>query len=204
MKSTGGKSLPSPDSLITLGEVKLLADDDRMKVIRGNKDLKVTVMNIRTNTTARSSTGGFTLVENVVALTIVAIMLTSLYGGFASGFSTVRTSREAQRAAQIMLTKLEAIRVCSFDQLSNTVYNPATWTESFDPKSDASGGGGITYTGTFKTSVPAAGTLPDAYRTNMTLVTVSVSWTSGKLQHTRSMQTYAAREGIESYIAVGR
>src|SRR5436190_11119096 len=92
---------------------------------------------------------GFTLVENVVALTIVAIMLTSLYGGFASGFSTVRTSRESQRATQIMLSKLEGIRVCNFDQLSNPVYNPATWTESFDPKDQATGAGGVVYTGTF-------------------------------------------------------
>src|SRR5436190_23777154 len=86
---------------------------------------------------------GFTLVENVVALTIVAIMLSSLYGGFASGLSTVRTSRESQRATQILLTKLEGIRLCNFDQLSSSVYNPATLTEYFDPKDQAKGGGGV-------------------------------------------------------------
>ena len=164
-------------------------------------------MKIAQNNTPRAaapSASGFTLVENMVALSIIAIMLTSLYGGFASGFSTVRTSRESTRATQIMLSKLEEIRLCNFDQLSNSFYNPATWTEYFDPKDSSTGGGGIVYSGTFRTSVPAAGTIPDSYRTNMTLVTVSVSWTSGSLSHTRSMQTYAAREGMEGYVSVGK
>jgi prepilin-type N-terminal cleavage/methylation domain-containing protein len=156
------------------------------------------------NQAGNRSASGFTLIENVVSLTIVAIMLTSLYGGFASGFSTVRTSRESQRATQIMLTKLEGIRLCNFSQLSNSLYNPATFTESFDPKDQAAGNGGTVYSGTFKASVPDVGVLPESYRTNMALVTVSVSWTSGKMQHTRSMQTYAARDGIEAYISVGK
>jgi len=164
-------------------------------------------MKVRQNLNRRAgarSTSGFTLIENVVSLTIVAIMLTSLYGGFAAGFSTVRTGRESQRATQIMLSKLEGIRVCSFDKLSNPVYNPTTFTESFDPKDQAAGNGGTVFSGTFKASVPDVGSVPEAYRTNMALVTVSVSWTSGKMQHTRSMQTYAARDGIEAYVAVGK
>jgi len=150
------------------------------------------------------SESGFSLVENVVALSIVAIMLTSLYGGFASGFSTMCTTREAQRATQIMLTKLETVRLSNYNQLTDTVYNPTTFTDYFDPKNQANGGGGIVYTGTFTPSVPLAGTIPESYRTNMTLVTVSISWTSGKVQHTRSMQTYAAREGIEGYVSLGK
>jgi prepilin-type N-terminal cleavage/methylation domain-containing protein len=161
-------------------------------------------MKVRQCSDSESSEKGFTLVENMVAFTIVAIMLTSLYGGFASGFSTVRTSRESQRATQIMLTRLESIRLCSFDQLSSTSYNPASWTEYFDPTDAANGGGGILYTGSYKATIPPAGTLPEAYRTNMCLVTVSVSWTSGNFQHTRSMQTYAARDGIERYVSVGK
>ena len=162
-------------------------------------------MKVTTSPRVRSrSESGFSLVENFVALSIVAIMLTSLYGGFASGFSTMCTTREAQRATQIMLTKLETVRLSNYNQLNNTVYNPTTFTDYFDPKNQAAGGGGIVYTGTFTPSAPLLGTIPESYRTNMTLVTVSVSWTSGKVQHTRSMQTYVARDGIESYISLGK
>ena len=157
----------------------------------------------RTNKTT-SAASAFTLVECAVAATIAAIMLTSLYGCFASGFATVRVSRENVRATQVLLTKLEAIRLCSFDQLTNAVYNSRTFTESFDPNDDATQAGGVIYYGTFTPNVPAVGSLPDAYRTNMLLVTVTVNWTSGLRQHTRSIQTYAARDGIAGYVSVGR
>ena len=156
---------------------------------------------LQNKTTAAS---GFTLVVSAVALTIGAIMLTSLYGCFASGFATVKASRENTRATQILLTRMEAIRLCTFDQLTNTVYNPRTFTESFEPRGDATRSGGTIYNGTFSSSVPAVGTLPDSYRTNMMLVSVTLNWTSGQMQHTRTMQTYAARDGMAGYVSVGQ
>ena len=155
-------------------------------------------------TATQDSSAGFSLVENVVALTIVSIMLTSLYGAFASGFSTIRTSRESQRATQIMLSKLERVRLCSFDQITDTAYNPISFTESFDPKDQAAGNGGVVYSGTFTPTVPAVGSFPETYRTNLLLVTVSVSWTNGALGHTRSMQSYVARDGMEGFVSVGK
>jgi len=92
--------------------------------------------------------------------------------------------------------------LCAFDQLTNTVYNPSTFTESFDPKDDATHAGGVTYNGTYTSVVPAAGSLPDAYRTSVLLVTVNLNWTSGNMQHSRSMQTYAARDGIAGYVSL--
>lgn len=155
----------------------------------------------KAKTTAAAA--GFTLVESAVALTIGAIMLTSLYGCFAAGFNMVKVSRENARATQIMLTRLEAIRLSTFDQLTNTVYYPRTFTESFDPKDAAAQAAGVVYSGTFTPSTPVVGSLPESYRTNMMLVTVTVNWTSGKLPHTRTMQTYAAKDGIQSYVVDG-
>ena len=155
-------------------------------------------------TKTATAASGFTLIESAVALTIGAIMLTSLYGCFASGFATVKASRENTRATQILLTKMEAIRLCTFDQLTNTVYNPRTFTGSFDPTDDATRSGEVVYNGTFATSVPSVGSLPDSYRTNMLLVSVTLNWTSGQMQHTRTMQTYAARDGISGFVSLGQ
>jgi len=173
------------------------------KQLAARGDKTENMKNRNTNRTNRSA-AGFALIESTVALSIGSIMLTSLYGAFACGFATVRTSRESLRATQIMLTKLEGIRLGTFRQLTNTVYYPGTFTESFDPKDDATNGGGVVYNGTFTTTVPPSGTLPDVYRTNMFLVTVTLNWTSCNMSHTNSMQTYAARDGIENYVAVGR
>src|SRR4051812_19102537 len=122
-------------------------------------------MNINTNTqktNENTNASGFSLVENMVALAIMGIMLTSLYGCFASGYATVRTSRESLRATQILLSKLEATRLSTFAQISNPVYNPPTFVESFDPKDQSNGGGGTVYSGTFTPSVPVVGSLPES------------------------------------------
>jgi hypothetical protein len=33
------------------------------------------------------------------------------------------------------------------------------------------------------------------------LVTVTASWNSGKIQHSRSMQSYVARYGVQRYVS---
>src|SRR5262249_50396558 len=122
----------------------------------------------------------FTLIEAAVALSIAAIMLIALYAAFASGFAMVKLSRENLRATQIILTKIESFRVRPWSQVTNSVY-----TEYFDPKDQSSGGGGVPYTVTCAVN-PATG-MPSAYSSNMVLVTVGVSWTSGTRQRTNSM-----------------
>src|SRR5690242_17777270 len=110
---------------------------------------------------------GFSLPETMVAVLIAGIMFTALHACFASGFAAVKATRERLRATQVILHRMEGIRLCGFDQITNTVINPRSFTEYFDN----AGGTGIVYDVRFTPSVPAAGTLPDAYRTNMLLIT---------------------------------
>jgi prepilin-type N-terminal cleavage/methylation domain-containing protein len=151
-----------------------------------------------------ASAAGFTLVESAVALTIGAIMLTSLYAAFASGFANIRMNRENIRAEQIMLSRLESARLAGFTQVTDRNYFPPAFNDEFDPQQNANNNGGTIYHGRFSTTVPPAGTLPEAYRTNMLLITVGLNWTSGGLQHTNWMQTYVAQSGMQSYVSVGR
>ena len=146
----------------------------------------------------------FTLVEAVVALPIGAVALVSLFACFTQGFNVIGFEREDLRATQIMLKQLERIRLSPYNQLTLTNYNPQTFTDYFDPADQSTGGGGTVYSGTLTPSVPAVGTLPESYRTNMLLITVGVSWTSAKIQHSRSMQTYVAQNGIQSYVSTGQ
>jgi hypothetical protein len=100
--------------------------------------------------------------------------------------------------------RAESIRLCSFEQITNTTYNPATFTEYFDPKDQSTGGGGTVYKGTFSASEPPASSIPDSYRANMLLVTIGVSWTSGATPHSRSLQTYVTRKGLQEYVSTGQ
>lgn len=140
----------------------------------------------------------------MVATVLGATMFASIYAGLAWGFANVQANRANLRATQILLRKAEAIRLCPFDQITSSTYNPPTFTEYFDPKDQSAGGGGIVYSGSFSASVPPVGSIPDSYRANMLLVTIGVSWTSGRTPHSRSLQTYVARKGIQDYVSTGQ
>lgn len=159
-------------------------------------------MRISTNSCTRRAGGAaaaFTLVETIVAVALASMMFGALYTCFGSGFSVMRTTREDLRATQIILGRMERIRLCTWSQLTNPANNPPVSTDFLDPLNRKT-----RYTVTYKTTVPALGTLPEAYRTNMLLVTVDAAWMSGWRQHKRSMQTYVARHGIQTFVSMGR
>jgi hypothetical protein len=130
--------------------------------------------------------------------------MVSLFACFTQGFSVIGTEREDLRATQIILKQIERIRLSPYNQLTLTNYNPQTFTDYFDPADRSTGGGGTAYSGTLTPSIPAVGTLPESYRSNMLMITVGVSWTSANIQHSRSMQTYVAQNGIQSFVSTGQ
>jgi hypothetical protein len=144
---------------------------------------------------------GFTVPEALIGILLAAIMLLALYGCFASGYSMLTVTREDLRATQILLQRLERVRLCTFDQVKNAAVNPSITTEYFAPDQQGSGSPGVLYTVKYTSAVPTPGSVPEPYRTNMLLVTVGAEWMSGKVKRTRSMQTYVARDGMEGYIS---
>lgn len=160
---------------------------------------------------SKSRTLGFTLVEILVCTAIIGIMFVSLYGGIASGFALVNLARENLRANQIILEKMEAIRLYSWDQINSNGYIPRTFTASFFPpvaensqtnyngstSSSSSSSAGITYYGSLTiTNAPVS----DTYATNMRLVVVSLTWTNGKSARLRTMETLVSEYGMQNYI----
>ena len=143
-----------------------------------------------------SSEAGFTLIETSIAVLLAAIMLLALYASFTCGYSMMRVAREDTRATQIMLQKMEAIRLLSYHQLSTY---PTNSTVYFDEQDKSSGNGGAAYTVSF-TAGAAPNTLPAYERTNMRLVTVTAAWNSGRMPRSRTMQTYVAKYGVQRYI----
>jgi len=161
-------------------------------------------MRLKLKNSAEAKTSGFTLIEGLVAMSLGAILFAGIYTGLAWGFANVQSNRANLRATQILVKRAENIRLCPFDQILNTTYNPTDFTEYYDPKNRANGGGGTVYNGTFAASVPPAGSIPEAYRADMLLVTIGVSWMSGTTLHSRTLQTYVARKGIQEYVSTGQ
>ena len=148
---------------------------------------------------------GYTFVEVLVAAGILGFVGASLYAAFAAGFCIIQSTRENLRATQIMVQKLEAVRLFTWSQINDsTNYLKPTFVEAYDPLGTTHNSGGARYTGYLQASLPPAGDLPEAYRTNMRTITVSLYWTnySGakRIVHAREMETRVARNGMQNYV----
>ncbi len=142
----------------------------------------------------RRHQAGVTLIEALVAMAIFGITFFSVYAGISQGFSIIGHARENLRATQIMVEKMETIRLYSWHQLNTANFIPATFTEKYKP---TDGDGGLSYQGTMTISAGPSGR---TYSTDLRRISVSLSWTSGGRTHTRTMNTYVTKHGLQNYI----
>ena len=95
--------------------------------------MKTKTLNALTSRNRRRGLAAFSLVEVTVGLGIVGTCVAALFSGFTTGFFTMKMSRENLRATQILLQKSEAIRLQSWDQITNPTNIPTTFTALYDP-----------------------------------------------------------------------
>ena len=139
---------------------------------------------------------GMTLVDVIMAVAILGIMMGGILGAFRYGFFSLGMVRENQRATQIILEKMETIRLYSWDQINSNGFVPPTFTDYYDPNA-VSGSRGATFNGTATVGACPIGT---SYATNMRQLTVTLNWTTGDIPRTRSLTTYIAKDGIQNYV----
>lgn len=142
---------------------------------------------------------GFSLVEAMVAMAIMGTTMGALLSGFASGFFTMRMTRENLRATQIMLEKMETIRLYSWSQVTNTGFIPPTFTAPYDPQA-TTGQQGAAYQGTMTITDVPVGAIDASYAPDMKKVVVTVNWTTCNLNRTRQFQSYISRYGLQDYV----
>ena len=144
---------------------------------------------------ANKTQSGMSLVDVVMAVAVLGVMAGGIFGSFRYGFFTLQLVRENQRATQIILEKVETLRLYNWDQLTNGVYTLPD--EFYDPQAPANSQG-TTYSGTISiTNCP----LVSSYAADLRQLTVTMNWTTrGTIPHTRSITTYIAKDGIQNYV----
>ncbi len=153
----------------------------------------------------RRSLAGFSLVEVLIGMGILATALGALFSGFTTGFFTMQLARENLRATQIMLEKVETIRLYNWDQVANTPgYIPLGFTNYYDPMAPA-GQQGIAYIGHISIdpvpATPATGFSPAPnYLNNMKMLTVTLDWSTGHMPRHRQFTSYVSRRGLQAYV----
>src|SRR5688572_33093234 len=96
----------------------------------------------------RQKLAGFSIIEATIGMGIVGTTVATVFSGFTSGFFTMQMARENLRATQIMLERVETIRLYSWDQVTDPDgYITPTFTASYDPDAP-NGETGLVYQGT--------------------------------------------------------
>ena len=139
-----------------------------------------------------------------MAVGVIVITFVSVFGGISLGISLNELTRENMRATQIMVDKMEGVRLYSWSQLNNSSFLSSTFTNWFYDTNNIgqvnAQGNGVMYIGTVSVA-PVPFSTP--YSSNMVQFTVSVSWTNSfktSMVRTRSMTTYVAQPGLQNYI----
>jgi hypothetical protein len=156
-----------------------------MKLIRGQQPV------------ARLHVRAFTLIDALFAMAMAGVMFTALYAGLAFGFKMVKMARENTRATQIMLEKMETIRLYTWSQINSNGFIPTN--KFVVPYYSVNGtNSSLVYTGQF--FVEASG-IRHSYSNDMKKITVRVDWGSlGNSNRTRTMSTYVSKNGLQSYV----
>lgn len=154
-------------------------------------------MNLSYKTTNSFSKGaGFSLIEVLVGMMIAGIVIISLYASFSSGFALTEAARENLRATQIMVEKMETIRLYTWDQINTPGFIPATFTNYY-AQTGGNTNQGFAFVG--RTSIAAA-PLTTSYGNDMKMVTIGLSWRNGSVARNRQMTSLVARYGLQAYI----
>ncbi|MCI0747321.1 MAG: hypothetical protein L0Y58_18100 [Verrucomicrobia subdivision 3 bacterium] len=147
----------------------------------------------------RRRLAAFSLMEVTVGMGIMGTTMAALFSGFTTGFFTIRMARENLRATQIMLEKVETIRLYSWQQVTNNGFIPTNFIAKYDPDAQT-GTNGLIYYGELYIT-PTAGVITNAsYTNNMRMVTVKVRWKTGNLDRSREFKSYISRYGLQDYI----
>ncbi len=139
----------------------------------------------------------FSLAEVTVGMALIATVVGALFSGFTTGFFTIKMARENLRATQIMLEKVETIRLYNWDQINEPGFVPTNFTAAYDPNS---ANGGITYTGSMTISQVSPALITSSYSNDMRQLTVRVDWLTGVIPRSREFTTYVTRNGLQTYV----
>jgi len=147
------------------------------------------------------------MIEIIVGLCILIVVLVSLFAGISAGFGVTQAARENLRATQIMLERMETVRLHTWNQLLYSNMIPATSTTSYYPLAEQGQSTGTTYR--VNLDITDAAMNPSAtYSDRLRAIKVTVLWTNyygstrktNVLVRSRTMTTYAARDGVQNYI----
>ena len=141
------------------------------------------------------------MVELLVGTAILGLLMVGVFGVMTMGLSITQMSRENLRATEIMLDKMEGVRLYSWTQVNDSTFLQSSFTNWFFETNNIgtanAAGNGIQYTGTLSV---VASPFTNSYSANIRSVTVTVNWASGGIARSRTMGTFVSQSGLQNYV----
>jgi len=138
---------------------------------------------------------GFTLVELMVSISIIAISFVSVYMGISSAFGVVQSTRDDLRATQILNEKMETMRLYTWTQIMDPGVIPASFTNWYYEAAQVNEG--TRYVGSVSFTAPG---FSNSFSAGMRKVTVAVRWVNGTRTNVRETVSLVSSNGLQSYI----
>jgi type II secretory pathway pseudopilin PulG len=138
----------------------------------------------------------YSIIEVLVAISVLAVMFVSLYIGFSGGFAIIKVARENLRATQILQEKMETIRLYTWEQVNTEGFIPESFIENYYSTS-TNNTSGIWYTGAVSVATTK---LTESYADDVREVKINIQWTSAGTKRSREMTTFVTRNGLQNYI----
>ena len=170
------------------------------------------VANTKTGSIRPTRLLGFSLIEVVIAMSVIGITFIALYGALTSCLLVVQASREDLRATQIMVELMDTLRLYNWTQVTDPAFSPKTYNLYYDSAGTTNGTGGGTLYECVMTVTDGPGALD--YSDDMKTVSLEINWvTHGRLPnpkanlnaargqlHTRTFTSFVTRHGLQSYV----
>jgi type II secretory pathway pseudopilin PulG len=143
----------------------------------------------------------FTLMETLVAIFVVGMLVIALVSGMTLTVRTVQFAREEQMATQIIAEKLDTIRLYAWDKITTPGYVPTSFQMAIYPGAEGAVAVDTKPSSYFNGTITIANSgMSESYADDVRLVTVSVSWQTAGVSRIRSMSTYVARYGLQTFV----
>jgi prepilin-type N-terminal cleavage/methylation domain-containing protein len=140
---------------------------------------------------------GHTLVEVMVAVSVLGFMVVSLYTGFSSGFAVLRVARENLRATQILSERMEVIRLIRWEDVKPG-FIPTSFNAPFYPTDSTNvTTGQFAYEGTVTVENAP---ITESYANHLRSIHIKLTWVSGNITRSREMTTFVSKFGLQNYV----
>jgi hypothetical protein len=136
--------------------------------------------------------------EVLLGVVLLTSVVMGLYACLTMAIGLAQSSRENLRATQILIEKMEIMRLYSWEQINDKDFWPKKFTEHLDPVGASNGAGGTVFSGSMSVK---DGPGDVQYGDDVRTVTISISWGAKKKndQLTREFVTYITKDGLQTY-----